>query len=78
MSTSQKNEFANDYSKFGFVTDIESEKGAKGLSEETIRFLSAKKNEPEWMTEWRLDALRRVRSKRHRFRGGAAPRSLSR
>ncbi|MGB1909768.1 MAG: Fe-S cluster assembly protein SufB, partial [Candidatus Puniceispirillaceae bacterium] len=44
--------------KYGFVTDIESEKGAKGLSEETVRFLSAKKNEPEWMTEWRLDALR--------------------
>ncbi|MBO6507273.1 MAG: Fe-S cluster assembly protein SufB [Roseibium sp.] len=48
-----------DQYKYGFVTDIESEKGAKGLSEETIRFLSAKKNEPEWMTEWRLDALRR-------------------
>ena len=50
-----------DQYKYGFVTDIESEKGAKGLSEETIRFLSAKKNEPEWMTEWRLDALRRFR-----------------
>ena len=48
-----------DQYKYGFVTDIESEKGAKGLSEETIRFLSAKKDEPEWMTEWRLDALRR-------------------
>ncbi|GAA0770743.1 Fe-S cluster assembly protein SufB [Roseibium denhamense] len=50
-----------DQYKYGFVTDIESEKGAKGLSEETIRFLSAKKNEPEWMTEWRLDALRRFK-----------------
>lgn len=48
-----------DQYKYGFVTDIESEKGAKGLSEDTIRFLSAKKNEPEWMAEWRLDALRR-------------------
>ena len=48
-----------DQYKYGFVTDIESEKGAKGLSEDTVRFLSAKKNEPEWMTEWRLDALRR-------------------
>jgi len=48
-----------DQYKYGFVTDIESEKGAKGLSEETVRFLSAKKDEPEWMTEWRLDALRR-------------------
>ncbi|WP_305985512.1 Fe-S cluster assembly protein SufB [Roseibium sp. MMSF_3544] len=50
-----------DQYKYGFVTDIESEKGAKGLSEETIRFLSAKKNEPEWMTQWRLDALRRFK-----------------
>jgi len=50
-----------DQYKYGFVTDIESERGAKGLSEETIRFLSAKKNEPEWMTEWRLDALRRFK-----------------
>ncbi|WP_298815164.1 Fe-S cluster assembly protein SufB [uncultured Roseibium sp.] len=48
-----------DQYKYGFVTDIESEKGAKGLSEETVRFLSAKKNEPQWMTDWRLDALRR-------------------
>ncbi|MEP3047340.1 MAG: Fe-S cluster assembly protein SufB [Roseibium sp.] len=48
-----------DQYKYGFVTDIESEKAAKGLSEETVRFLSAKKDEPEWMTEWRLDALRR-------------------
>jgi len=51
-----------DQYKYGFVTDIESERGAKGLSEETIRFLSAKKNEPEWMTEWRLDALRRFQT----------------
>jgi Fe-S cluster assembly protein SufB len=51
-----------DQYKYGFVTDIESERGAKGLSEETVRFLSAKKNEPEWMTEWRLDALRRFQT----------------
>ncbi|MEP3429389.1 MAG: Fe-S cluster assembly protein SufB [Roseibium sp.] len=48
-----------DQYKYGFVTDIESEKAAKGLSEETVRFLSAKKDEPEWMLDWRLDALRR-------------------
>ena len=48
-----------DQYKYGFVTDIESEKGGKGLSEETVRFLSAKKGEPEWMTNWRLDAYRR-------------------
>ena len=45
--------------KYGFVTDIESEKAPKGLSEEIVRFISAKKNEPEWLTEWRLAAYRR-------------------
>ena len=45
--------------KYGFTTNIESEKAPKGLSEEVIRFISAKKNEPEWMLEWRLDAYQR-------------------
>src|SRR5215210_3292207 len=48
-----------DQYKYGFVTDIESEKAPKGLSEDTIRFISAKKNEPQWMLGWRLDAYRR-------------------
>ena len=48
-----------DQYKYGFVTDIETEKAPKGLSEDTVRFISAKKNEPEWMLEWRLDAYRR-------------------
>ncbi|QTL03508.1 Fe-S cluster assembly protein SufB [Aquabacter sp. L1I39] len=48
-----------DQYKYGFVTDIESEKAPKGLSEDTVRYISAKKNEPEWMLEWRLDAFRR-------------------
>jgi Fe-S cluster assembly protein SufB len=48
-----------DQYKYGFVTDIESEKAPKGLSEDTVRFISAKKNEPEWMLAWRLDAYRR-------------------
>jgi Fe-S cluster assembly protein SufB len=43
--------------KYGFVTDIEMESAPKGLSEDTIRFISAKKNEPEWMLEWRLKAF---------------------
>jgi Fe-S cluster assembly protein SufB len=43
---------------YGFVTDIESEKAPKGLTEDTVRFISAKKNEPEWMLEWRLEAFR--------------------
>jgi len=48
-----------DQYKYGFVTDIESEKAPKGLSEDTVRFISAKKGEPEWMLAWRLDAYRR-------------------
>ena len=48
-----------DQYKYGFITDIESDKAPKGLSEDTVRFISAKKNEPEWMLDWRLDAYRR-------------------
>lgn len=50
--------FSQDYSKYGFVTDIEQEGLPPGLSEETVRFISAKKGEPEWMLEWRLSAYR--------------------
>ncbi|MBT6488696.1 MAG: Fe-S cluster assembly protein SufB, partial [Deltaproteobacteria bacterium] len=45
--------------KYGFVTDIETEYLDPGLSEDTVRFISAKKDEPEWMLEWRLKAFRR-------------------
>ena len=48
-----------DQYRYGFETVIESEKAPKGLSEDTIRFISAKKNEPAWMLEWRLEAYRR-------------------
>jgi Fe-S cluster assembly protein SufB len=48
-----------DQYKYGFITDIESDKAPKGLDESTVRFISAKKNEPEWMLEWRLEAFRR-------------------
>ena len=48
-----------DQYRYGFETIIESEKAPKGLSEDTVRFISAKKNEPSWMLEWRLDAFRR-------------------
>jgi Fe-S cluster assembly protein SufB len=48
-----------DQYKYGFETDIESEKAPKGLSEDTVRFISEKKDEPQWMLEWRLDAYRR-------------------
>jgi Fe-S cluster assembly protein SufB len=45
--------------KYGFFTDIESDKAPKGLNEEIVRFISAKKGEPSWLTEWRLGAYRR-------------------
>src|SRR6186713_3023513 len=48
-----------DQYKYGFVTDIESDKAPKGLSEDIVRFISAKKTEPEWMLSWRLEAYRR-------------------
>ncbi|KKK98168.1 hypothetical protein LCGC14_2645440, partial [marine sediment metagenome] len=44
--------------KWGFVTEIESDLAPKGLNEEIIRLIVAKKNEPEWMLEWRLRAYR--------------------
>ncbi|GAA4534424.1 Fe-S cluster assembly protein SufB [Chelativorans composti] len=48
-----------DQYKYGFETLIESDKAPKGLNEDIIRFISAKKGEPEWMLEWRLGAYRR-------------------
>jgi len=48
-----------DQYKYGFESFIEMDKAPKGLSEDTIRFISAKKDEPEWMLEWRLGAYRR-------------------
>ena len=50
--------------KYGFVTDIEMERAPKGLSEDTVRYISAKKSEPEWMLEWRLAAFKRWREMR--------------
>jgi len=44
--------------KYGFVTDVETETSPKGLSEDTVRFISAKKGEPVWLLEWRLKAYR--------------------
>ena len=43
--------------EFGWVSDIESETAPKGLNQDIIRFISAKKQEPEWMLEWRLKAF---------------------
>jgi len=48
--------FSKNKYKYGFITNIESEKSKKGLNEDTIKFISLKKNEPEWMLDWRLKA----------------------
>ena len=49
---------ANQEYKWGFVTDIEADAIPRGLSEDVVRLISAKKNEPEWLLEWRLKAYR--------------------
>jgi len=49
---------ALDKYKYGFVTDIEAETAPKGLNEDIIRFISAKKQEPQWLLDWRLQAYR--------------------
>jgi len=53
----KNNIYANDY-KYGFTTDIEEDRIANGLSEDIVRLISLKKQEPEWMTNWRLKAYR--------------------
>jgi len=57
-STKMLEEFANREYEFGFVTDVEQETLPPGLDENVVRAISAKKAEPEWMTEWRLKAYR--------------------
>ena len=51
-------EVAEQKYKYGFVTDIDTETAPKGLSEDIVRFISAKKDEPEWLLDWRLKAYR--------------------
>jgi Fe-S cluster assembly protein SufB len=51
-----------DQYKYGFVTDVEMELAPKGLSEDIVRYISKKKGEPDWMTDWRLEAYRRWRT----------------
>ncbi|MEL6092900.1 Fe-S cluster assembly protein SufB [Bartonella schoenbuchensis] len=55
----QVREIDVDQYKYGFKTDIKTDKAPKGLNEDIIRFISAKKNEPEWMLAWRLQAFHR-------------------
>lgn len=59
QDTIEKTQALGDSYKHGFVTDIESEFAPKGLNEDIVRFISAKKNEPDWMLDWRLRAYRR-------------------
>ena len=44
--------------QYGFITDIESDTAPIGLDEDTVRFISAKKSEPDWLLNWRLEAFR--------------------
>jgi|TARA_B100001057_G_scaffold51728_1_gene45957 Fe-S cluster assembly protein SufB len=60
MNKVNKDNFKQEKYKYGFVTDIESEKIPKGLNEGVIRIISKKKEEPEWMLEWRLKAFERL------------------
>src|SRR6516162_8611622 len=57
-ATSTIQELANREYKYGFVTDIEADTVPRGLNEDVIRLISAKKNEPEFLLEWRLKAFR--------------------
>jgi len=57
-STDTIEELVKSEYKFGFYTDIETESAPPGLNEDIIRFISDKKNEPEWLLEWRLKAYR--------------------
>jgi Fe-S cluster assembly protein SufB len=59
VNTSSVDRFVQQKYKHGFVTDIEAEGLPPGLNEDVIRWISARKREPEWLLEWRLDAYRR-------------------
>ena len=60
MNKVSKDNFTQEKYKYGFVTEIESEKIPKGVNEDVIKLISRKKNEPEWMLEWRLSAFKRL------------------
>ena len=62
MNKVSKDNFTQEKYKYGFVTEIESEKIPKGLNEGVIKLISKKKNEPEWMLDWRLSAFKRLKN----------------
>ena len=57
-TTNTLDQWASQDYRYGFVTEIEADSAPPGLSEDTIRFISAKKGEPQWLTDWRLKAYR--------------------
>src|SRR5690625_2204551 len=59
------NKFLDDRYEAGFVTNIESDTLPPGLSEDVIRTISARKGEPEWLLEWRLEAYKRWQQMKH-------------
>ena len=59
QTTKTLDKYVQDKYKYGFVTDIDSERPNKGLNEEIIKFISKKKNEPEWMLSWRLNSYKK-------------------
>ena len=59
MSTEILEDFTSQEYKYGFYTNIEADEAPPGLNEDIIRFISAKKNEPDWMLQWRLKAFAR-------------------
>ena len=54
---SRTTELSDSQYKWGFVTDVETDIAPKGISEDIVRLISAKKDEPEWLLEWRLKSL---------------------
>ena len=52
-------EFTSKEYEFGWTVDLEADEAPKGLNEDIVRFISKKKEEPEWLLEWRLDAFRK-------------------
>ena len=59
QTTKTLDKIAKDKYKYGFVTDIDTDRPKKGLNEDTIKFISQKKNEPEWMLSWRLECYKK-------------------
>ncbi len=59
QTTQTLDKYSKDKYKYGFITDIDSDRPKKGLNEETIKFISKKKNEPDWMLSWRMDCYKK-------------------